>query len=792
MKTIKGLNKLITACMLVAISFTSAKAAVINVTSNILTNKTWFRGNTYILNGFIYVKNGATLTIQSGTIIKGDKASKGTLIITRGSQLIANGTVTQPIVFTSNQPVGSKAPGDWGGIIILGNAHVNTPSGTAIIEGGFTAPDGEYGGGGSPNDNESSGSLKYIRIEYPGIPFQPNNEINGITFGGVGRGTVVDHIQVSYSGDDAFEWFGGTVNAKWLVAYRSIDDDFDTDFGYNGKVQFAVGLRDPNIADASLSNGWESDNDATGSGNSPITQAWFSNVTIIGGNPTANANYNACARLRRNTQQSLYNCVMMGYPAGLHIDGSAAETNATNNLLQFQNNIIAGCATSLKVNSGSTFDISTYVNNQGGNNILTLNNDAMLTDPFNLATPNFMPQAGSPALSGASFSNVRLTDPFFASVSYRGAFGTDNWVSCWTEFNPQNETYSTNPINNAPVASITTGDPLTHCIGVNVTFNANTGAGLAYQWYKGTVIQSGQTGTTFTTALGGGGWKVLVTNVKGCTKYSNAFTTVVDAPTVSISNTNNLSLCVNNPVSLSASSATATGYQWQLNGINISGASSSAYNATAAGSYKVVVSSINGCTKLSSAKSVTANMPAMTTTVSSSICPPQTTQIAITNPVGGLSYQWQVNNGTWANISGATNTTYTVTSPASYRIRAFSSLGCNPKASATIVIGNSCRFEQNQSSSDISMNDAINATIYPNPFSNESVITFELANKSNVVINIYDVTGKLVSHVADGTFNEGVNEIKFSADQLITGLYFAKISVNGIDGRTIKLNVQRN
>ncbi|HMX39402.1 MAG TPA: T9SS C-terminal target domain-containing protein, partial [Saprospiraceae bacterium] len=226
---------LLTAFLLAA---AASLVAQITVSGDISTNTTWTSNNTYLLSGFVYVTNGAKLTIEPGTVIKGDKASKGALIITRGSQIIADGTRDQPIVFTSNEAAPSY--GDWGGLILLGYAPTNQVyngiNGLGLIEGGLDPLKGLYGGGdqltgAKPDDN--SGILRYVRVEYPGIAFQPNNEINGITLGAVGNKTIMDYVQVSYSGDDAFEWFGGTVNAKHLIAYRSLDDDFDTDNGFS-------------------------------------------------------------------------------------------------------------------------------------------------------------------------------------------------------------------------------------------------------------------------------------------------------------------------------------------------------------------------------------------------------------------------------------------------------------------------------------------------------------------------------------------------------------------------------
>ena len=427
----------------------SADAAVVVISGYITSNTTWTSDNTYLLTGFVYVTNNATLTIQPGTLIKGDKPTKGSLIISRGSKIVADGTASAPIVFTSNGPVGFRTYGDWGGLIILGKASINQPGGEAIIEGGVDDGQGNatYGGGLTPDDNDSSGVIRYVRVEFAGIAFQPNNEINGITFGGVGRKTVVDYVQVSYSGDDSYEWFGGTVQCKHLIAFRGLDDDFDTDNGFSGKFQFLYGLRDPNIADVSGSNGFESDNDANGSTNTPITHAIISNVTIAGpkvtSTTTINANFKRGAHIRRNSQECIYNTLLMGYPSGLMIDGAACESNATNDLLQVRNTFIAGCTNNFELASGSTFDISGWFNNSAyGNGTYTNNTDLMLTDAFNLAGPNPLPLSGSPVLSGASFSNPNLTDPFFEPVSYRGAFGDVDWTLGWSNWTPNGSAYT--------------------------------------------------------------------------------------------------------------------------------------------------------------------------------------------------------------------------------------------------------------------------------------------------------------------------------------------------------------
>ncbi len=201
----------------------------------VFTGKQTLKKGTYLLKGWVYIADGAELTIEPGTIIKGDKQTKAALIAERGGKLIAKGTATEPIVFTSEEAAGSRKPGDWGGIILCGKAKNNQTE--QQIEGG---PRTKHGGA---DDADNSGALSYVRIEFAGYPFQKDKEINGLTLGSVGSGTEIDHVQVSYSNDDSFEWFGGTVNCKYLVAYKGWDDDFDTDNGFSGKVQYGLSAR---------------------------------------------------------------------------------------------------------------------------------------------------------------------------------------------------------------------------------------------------------------------------------------------------------------------------------------------------------------------------------------------------------------------------------------------------------------------------------------------------------------------------------------------------------------------
>ncbi|KAA5537360.1 hypothetical protein F0919_06705 [Taibaiella lutea] len=432
--------------------------AVIILSGDITTNMTLSADRKYLLQGFVYVKDGATLTIPAGTIIKGDKASKGTLVITRTGKIDAQGTVDKPIIFTSNQPAGARREADWGGVIILGSAPINPTGGTARIEGGLVPTDAsketEYIWFGGTNAADNSGIIKYVRIEFAGIAYSPDNEINGLTMGGVGSGTTISYVEVYRSGDDAYEWFGGTVNCDHLVAAYTWDDDFDTDNGFSGNVQFGVALRVPTIADQSKSESFESDNDANGSTNAPQTKANFSNMTIVGPmaqlNTAINANYVWAAQIRRNSSISIYNSIIMGYPNGLYIDdtkGTSTSGNLTAGTLQFKNNIIAGCTTPLKASTASfQADLVTYVG-ANNNQILDSTYKAGLVDPFKYSPavsasagrPNFLLSSTSPALGAASFTGLTM---FTATTTYVGAFdGSTDWTANWTNWAAENTAY---------------------------------------------------------------------------------------------------------------------------------------------------------------------------------------------------------------------------------------------------------------------------------------------------------------------------------------------------------------
>jgi hypothetical protein len=479
-------------------------AAVITVgtggagVSTYIPTQTWTTGNTYIIRGYVRVASGSTLTIQPGVIVKGDFATKGTLVIERGGKINAVGTPTQPIVFTSSKAAGQRARGDWGGVIILGKAPNNQGPNIAI-EGltGLGAPSATtpgYYGGTLPADN--SGSLRYARIEYAGTIIGTNNETNGLTLGSVGSGTTIDHVQVSFGRDDAFEWFGGTVNCRYLYSYRNTDDDFDTDFGYSGKVQFAIAVRDPNVFDDAnpgtlkTSNGFESDNDATGSANTPKTSAQFSNVTLLGpARPSCtpiSGYFGSGVFLRRNSEQDLYNSAVIGWPVQFTLDGTTTQANyvpGTTRPLQIRNSTlvvpsssggvsgidIVGSGGAVTATVKNQFLVSTFINRILRVTSCTATSTTSLpgitrlpVSAWNLpnpavaggAGPNLVPLAGSPLLPTASPSGSNPAASFagltgFTTVNFRGALGASSdpanaaWslTTGWLNYTPNANAY---------------------------------------------------------------------------------------------------------------------------------------------------------------------------------------------------------------------------------------------------------------------------------------------------------------------------------------------------------------
>jgi hypothetical protein len=353
------MKKLVSAFLLVSVLFACKKEDVdvpMNVptdktiTGNITTTTTLTSDKEWTLRGYVYVKEGATLIIEAGTVIKSDIAEKGALCIERGAKIIAEGTAAKPIVFTSGKVAGERSPGDWGGIVILGKAKTNRSS-EPTIEGGVGRP---FGGN---DDGDNSGILKYVRIEYAGIAALPNSEINALTLGGVGSGTVIENVQTIYANDDAFEFFGGTVSPKNLYAFATADDDFDFDFGYTGTVTNGIAKRDPLFVDnGDAGNGVECDNDGVGSLAQPFTHPKLIGMVLVGpNNATALANHNLGLRFRRATQFTIKNSTIYGWmKGGLSLESNETAQAVKHGVSVFENNSVGSFVPSLNFISKAT------------------------------------------------------------------------------------------------------------------------------------------------------------------------------------------------------------------------------------------------------------------------------------------------------------------------------------------------------------------------------------------------------------------------------------------------------
>lgn len=414
---------------------------------------------TYLLKGWIYVDAGAKLRIPAGTIIKGDKQTMAALIVEPGGYVEMKGTKDEPIVMTSAQTPGNRRPGDWGGLIICGKAKNN--QGTMQIEGGPTTIHG------GDDDKDNSGIFQYVRVEFAGYPFDTDKEINGITFGSVGSGTIVDHLQVSYSNDDSFEWFGGAVDCKYLVAYKGWDDEFDTDNGFSGKVQYCLSIRDPRIADTSQSNGFESDNNASGAETAPFTSAVFKNVTFIGpmtgknsdfvnsadyitagsifpNNGSKLGKFQAAMQIRRSSRLCVENTLAVGYPIGLIIDGEKGNSvkYANEGKIVLKNIVFAGMGV-IGTDKNKEYEDYYYdfLSGTADRSRVSFSNQFFFSESSNKAMEESALSLTDPMKTGQNYCPATAISD--GKGGYIGAFRdtSDNWLEGWTNFDPQNTPY---------------------------------------------------------------------------------------------------------------------------------------------------------------------------------------------------------------------------------------------------------------------------------------------------------------------------------------------------------------
>ena len=397
---------------------------VIVVTGEVTGTENWTNNFYYVLRGAVFVNEGATLNIQAGTRVIGEAGSVGTLIVLRGGRLNALGTRQQPIVFTSDQPIGTRARGDWGGLIINGRAPVNIEGGEGVGE----ADTGVYGG---DNPNDSSGIMRYVRVEFAGVEFSPDNELNGIAFQGVGRGGAYEYIQVHMNRDDALEWFGGTADIKYAVASNAADDSFDWTFGWTGRAQFIAVHQRSDDADWGI----EADNNEFNNNLLPRSNPQIYNMTICG-DPDRNEGAESVRAVlfRRGTAVTFRNFVIAGSKnLGMQIDGTSTLAQVDNGTTQVGAGVIFGPATPLHaamlpyVASGRFPDVR-------------------IADPglspacFDHANPNFQPISVA-TLAGGQLAPIQPPhDGFFEPVTFIGAVPpppADDWTIGWTSYPQQ-------------------------------------------------------------------------------------------------------------------------------------------------------------------------------------------------------------------------------------------------------------------------------------------------------------------------------------------------------------------
>lgn len=406
---------------------------------DITTDTTWVASKTYTLKGQVFVTAG-TLTIEAGTTIKGDPGS--VLVITKTAKINAVGTASKPIVFTSSAPAGTPAKsGDWGGVVLLGDAPINVTGGKNKIE-GFPDSIGvkiEYGGATAAHD---CGKLKYTRIEYAGFRFGTDNELNGLTLGGCGSATEIDYIQSHLGLDDGIEIFGGTVNVSHLVITQPDDDGLDWDLGWSGKAQFVIVQQKSGLGDK----GFEADNNNSNNEATPRSAPEIWNVTLIGGDSPA-AKKQGGMHLRRGTAAKISNSIIAYFNQfPVDVDGASSVGQWTSGSLSLKNtyfmkataapslwipdfdkSLIGGVLTENDCVSGACFDEQAMLAAEVSNRV---DADPLLTDAKNLTAPNWKPSATSPVLTGCG------TPPagFDTQATFCGAVGATDWTAGWTAY----------------------------------------------------------------------------------------------------------------------------------------------------------------------------------------------------------------------------------------------------------------------------------------------------------------------------------------------------------------------
>jgi PKD repeat protein len=776
-------------------------ATTTTASTDITTNTTW--SGVVLLQNKIYVKNNATLTIQPGTIIRGDLATQGTLIITRGAKLNAIGTVNAPIVFTSNFGPGARQEGDWGGVVILGLARNNQPGGVANVEGLVPSTDTQFGGN---FDNDNSGTLRYVRIEFAGIALEPNKEVNGITFGSVGSATTVDYIQVSHSGDDSFEWFGGTVNCKHLIAYRGLDDDFDADFGYRGRVQFGLIIRDKDVSDApGDSNAFECDNDANGTGAQPKTMPIFSNITIVGakGNGSiglpVGEKFEKAFRMRRNTSVSVFNSLVTGWEKGLSIEGDAVVANVNADSLVFASNILTNFATPTwsSNNTNTVFNANTslpsnaafygsFFNADGNDSTSTLaqvnwvnmfaslgttpdarlNGSSVAATGANFIHPKFYNLAAPTTTAAISYcqgatataltANAGVGNSLFWYTSAQGgvgatsaplpstaAAGTFNyWVSQYNangDESPRTAVVVT--VNATPATpTISANGPTSFCTGSSVVLTSSAATGNVWS-----TTSTAQTITVSAT----GNYSVIFTDANGCSATSAATSVNVSNAPIPTVNASALAGCTGDDITLTAS--VSDSYSWST------GATTQSIVVTTANTYTVTTTNADACDGVGTSAPVVITFTQSPTAAGSFSTVGNVVTFTNTS-TDATSYSWDF--GDFSN-SSATAPSHAYAANGAYVVT-LTAINGNCTDEITLNIQISVGIEE--------LAGLVEVTLFPNPTNSNATIAIENKNAQNANIMIVNQLGQVITSQEVELAN-GNNSIELATNSFESGIY---------------------
>ncbi len=420
----------------------AATLADITLSGTITADQTLTNDNTYLLDGVVQVDNNAVLTIQHGTVIRGSTNQPSALLIRQGAKIEAVGTPQQPIVFTSDKPAGQRAPGDWGGVVIIGRSVCNGLATNDCNVEGFPSPLDDLTYGGNPVDVlDDSGRLSYVRFQFAGFDLEPGRELNALTLYSVGRGTEIDHIQVHKGSDDGLELFGGTVDVKFALATGNQDDSFDYSYGWQGRGQFWIAQQDEAIGDRGIeADNNEIQNGSTDFNNQPRTSPTIYNYTLVGRFPSGVGADNNGIVLRRGVAGQLRNGIAVGF-GGFALDVDDVETfaqcpgDANSDFLR---------AAHVIANRSGLGPTSTDPDNEAqcADEATASNGNPNLTNGFDRSNPDFRPRAAIARAARIVDENPPADGFFTTPVNYVGGIDPSStagnaWYAGWTRY-PQN------------------------------------------------------------------------------------------------------------------------------------------------------------------------------------------------------------------------------------------------------------------------------------------------------------------------------------------------------------------